>query len=232
MQQRRATRIVIGAVLALLLVLPMALLIRARLGNPLSDQLDGLSLPAAVDLHHVDTGGQSVYCVHQCAWLKRTYQSGQPVEQTDAVFRAALTAHGWQAAEGTCPKQSAGSYSCWQRDQYVLDLWVRTTLLPGLRVPAAAGAVGDQAAGGGRRALGRAVRVHPGQRAVPGVGGQRADGQLGRRGLARPALSPPAVSPPGGAAGDSRGVGVPRVARVSESVTDGTVNALATSEDP
>jgi hypothetical protein len=82
-------------------------------------------VPAAVDLHHADEGAASSYCVHQCAWLKRTYQSGQPVEQTVTAFRTALTAHGWHPAGGSCPKPADGSYSCWQRDQYVLDLWVR-----------------------------------------------------------------------------------------------------------
>ncbi len=113
------------AVLALLLVLPVALLVRQRLADPLAGQLDALGVPAAVDLHHADDHGQSPYCVDTCAWLKRIYQSGQPAQQTDTVFRSALTAHGWRTAKGTCPKPADGSYSCWQRDQYVLDLWVR-----------------------------------------------------------------------------------------------------------
>jgi integrin beta 3 len=124
-EQRRAVWALAVAVAVLLFVLPVTLLVRASLSNPLADQLDELALPAAVDLHHSDAGGQSRYCVDDCAWLKRTYQSGQPVQQTDAAFRAALTEQGWRLAGGTCPKPTTGSYSCWSRDQYALDLYVR-----------------------------------------------------------------------------------------------------------
>ncbi len=124
-QRQRALITLVVAVLGLLLVLPAALLLWQRSGDPLAAQLDALGVPAAVDLHHSDSGAQSPACVHSCAWLKRIYQSGQPAQQTDAAFRAALRAHGWRPADGTCPKASDGNYSCWQRDQYVLDLWVR-----------------------------------------------------------------------------------------------------------
>jgi hypothetical protein len=124
-ERQRARLTVVAAVVALLLVLPAVLLLWQRSGDPLAGQLDELSVPAAVNLHHSDDSGNSAYCVHSCAWLKRIYQSGQSADRTDAVFKGALISHGWQKADGKCPKPADGSYSCWQRDQYVLDLWVR-----------------------------------------------------------------------------------------------------------
>jgi hypothetical protein len=124
-ERQRARLAVVAAVVVLLLVLPLTLLLWQNAGNPLGGQLDELSVPKTVDLHHSDASGNSRYCVHSCAWLKRIYQSGEPADRTDAMFKAALRTHGWQPADAKCPKPADGGYSCWQRDQYVLDLWVR-----------------------------------------------------------------------------------------------------------
>jgi integrin beta 3 len=113
-----------GVVLALLVALPAVLLIRDSSTDPVFGSLDKLSLPAWAAVQHSDEAGGSSWCVKTCRLRERTWRSSKSAKDTAPVYAQALVAAGWQRV-GNCPKLNSGTYTCWQHDQYGLDLWVR-----------------------------------------------------------------------------------------------------------
>ena len=123
---RSTLSVLVGAVLVLLVIVPAVLFVRDGLRDPVRTGLDGLSLPTWAVLDHQDQDGGNRYCVQACSWHKRIYQSGRPAVSTNAAFQDALRRQGWvPLVTAGCPRPPTGTYTCWQRDQYVLDLWTR-----------------------------------------------------------------------------------------------------------
>ena len=62
-----------------------------------------------------------------CRLRERAWRSTKPAADTDPVYQQALTSAGWRPWHTPgCPTAN-GSYTCWQRDELVLDLWTRDT---------------------------------------------------------------------------------------------------------
>jgi hypothetical protein len=128
------------AVVAVLLLgaLPAILFFRSSGTDPVFANLDGLSLPAWAAAQHPDEATGSRYCVKTCRLRERDWHSTKSAQETDAAFETALTKAGWvRWRTSGCPKLGTGTYTCWQRDQFVLDLWTRDAVC-GLVTPASA----------------------------------------------------------------------------------------------
>jgi hypothetical protein len=111
-------------------LLPLFFGIRATTRDPVFTSIDALDLPtwAATDVQDQSSGSR--WCFIECRFRERTAQSQQPFAQTGTVYANALTAAGWQRrTAGPCADQPIspedGTYTCWQRDEFTLDLWVR-----------------------------------------------------------------------------------------------------------
>jgi integrin beta 3 len=104
--------------------------LRSASKDPVFGSLDSLGVPswAAQDVR--DNGSGSRWCFIDCRFRERIAQSAKPFNETTAAYTAALTAAGWQSWKVTeCPEtpiaKDQGTYSCWKRDEFTLDLWVR-----------------------------------------------------------------------------------------------------------
>jgi integrin beta 3 len=111
-------------------LLPLFFGIRTATRDPVFTSIDALDLPvwAATDVKDQSSGSR--WCFIECRFRERTAQSQQPFAQTGTVYANALTAAGWQRrTAGPCADQPIkpedGTYTCWQRDEFTLDLWVR-----------------------------------------------------------------------------------------------------------
>jgi hypothetical protein len=102
---------------------------------------------------HDDETSGSRWCIQTCRWHERTWRSTKPAKDTDATYRMALSAAGWSPLTTGCPSApGTGSYSCWQREQYRLDLWTRDAVCglagvvpsPGASLPPASPSAADQ----------------------------------------------------------------------------------------
>lgn len=120
----------LAAVTVLLLgALPLVLFLRSTGNDPVVKNLNSLSLPAWADVRHQDDASGSRWCVQDCRLTERTWRSSKAAADTDRAFQAALSGAGWVRWQTPgCPKLRTGTYTCWQRDQYVLDLWTRNAV--------------------------------------------------------------------------------------------------------
>ncbi|GIJ58176.1 hypothetical protein [Virgisporangium aurantiacum] len=94
--------------------------------DPMFGHLSGLAVPgwAARDAKDETTGSR--WCIGECQLRQRILRSERNPEETSAVYVTALRKAGWAEwkIEG-CPSTDQGGFeTCWQRDEYVLDLWV------------------------------------------------------------------------------------------------------------
>jgi integrin beta 3 len=128
-EQRRVRAIALATVVVLVLGAPMlyfGILFATR--DPVLNSLDRLQVPewaAVAPEDRIITGSR--WCFIDCRFRERTLESlGEPAETT-AAYQAALLEAGWTRWEvGGCPQVAVdGDYSCWTRDEYTLDLWVR-----------------------------------------------------------------------------------------------------------
>jgi hypothetical protein len=140
-----------GLVLVLLVALPLFLLIRDSAKDPVTANLDSLNVPSWAAVGHEDATSGSRWCVKTCRWRERTWRSDKASRDTDPAYRSALSAAGWTTLTTGCPAApGTGSYSCWQREQYRLDLWTRDAVCglsgvapsPGATLPAATPSAG------------------------------------------------------------------------------------------
>jgi hypothetical protein len=122
---RNAALLLAGLALVLLAVLPALFLIADVARDPVYAGLDRLAVPSWARLAHEDMYSGNRYCVGTCRLRERVLQSGRPTAQTDSVYQTALRGAGWSKVTTGCPTGRPGVYTCWQRDQYVLDLWTR-----------------------------------------------------------------------------------------------------------
>ena len=124
-QRVKTLSLVVIAVL-LLGAVPIYLFVRSVTQDPVFNALDSLSLPTWAAGHHTDAYTGSRLCIKECRFRERTWQSERPPDETHAAFAAALTKDGWRPrTEGVCPAYPDGIPSCWHKDEYVLDMWVR-----------------------------------------------------------------------------------------------------------
>jgi len=108
-------------------LLPLLFGIRSATRDPVFNSLDALDVPAWADRKVDDRTSGSIWCFFDCRFRERTAQSDRPLEETAKTYAAALTAAGWKARTGECSDQptTSGKYTCWTRDEFSLDLWVR-----------------------------------------------------------------------------------------------------------
>ena len=104
--------------------------IREFTRDPVFVELDNLSLPAWAAGKHTDSATGSRWCVGECRLRQRTWQSARNTDETNRVYVAALTKAGWTTWNiPDCQADGVdGVETCWQRDEFVLDLWVRPTV--------------------------------------------------------------------------------------------------------
>jgi hypothetical protein len=91
--------------------------------------LDALDLPGWATMQHQDAASGSRWCIGHCRFRERTWASERKDQETFAAYDSALRSAGWRPrATGVCPAVEEGNASCWQRDEYVLDMWVRAPI--------------------------------------------------------------------------------------------------------
>ena len=108
-------------------LLPLIFGIRAASRDPVFTSLDALNVPGWAAAQVEDEGSGSRWCFIDCRFRERTAQSSRPYAETAKAYSTALTTAGWQRWKvGDCPEQPVtdGSYTCWRRDEFTLDLWV------------------------------------------------------------------------------------------------------------
>jgi len=119
----------LGLVVMMLLGAPMlyfGILFATR--DPVLHSLDRLDVPSwAAQSPEDRIISGSRWCFIDCRLRERTLISeGEPAETTEA-YQTALREAGWVRWDVPgCPLVEVdGDYSCWTRDEYTLDLWVR-----------------------------------------------------------------------------------------------------------
>ncbi|XVV10434.1 hypothetical protein ACQP2X_37150 [Actinoplanes sp. CA-131856] len=113
-----------------LLVLPAFFGLRAAGNDPVFGSLNSLDVPSWAAEKVDDQSSGSRWCFMDCTFRERIAQSAKPFAETTQAYTAALSAAGWQPWKvAECPEQPVGkdegTYSCWKRDEFTLDLWVR-----------------------------------------------------------------------------------------------------------
>jgi hypothetical protein len=111
-------------------LLPLFFSFRASTRDPVFTSLDALDVPTWAAQQVSDQSSGSRWCFMDCRFRERTAQSQQPFIATDKVYAGALQKAGWRPWKVSgCPDQPIapqdGRYSCWRRDEFTLDLWVR-----------------------------------------------------------------------------------------------------------
>jgi hypothetical protein len=128
----RKGRLKISHLLVITLVLvgavPAALVAREAGRDPALYEIESLALPVVVARDPQDVVFGDRWCLRQCRARERTWNSERSVPETAAAFDQALNDAGWRGFKTAgCPPQGvAGLGSCWQRDEFVLSLYVRT----------------------------------------------------------------------------------------------------------
>jgi integrin beta 3 len=130
LRERRRVRMVtlLTVTLVLLGALPLYFGIRSATRDPVFTALDGLAVPEWAAAGIEDRSSGSRWCFSECLFRERTARSGRATEETAQVYTAALTEAGWRpwVVAGCPPEQpGGGTFTCWQRDEFTLDLWVR-----------------------------------------------------------------------------------------------------------
>jgi integrin beta 3 len=128
-EQKRLRATALAMVMTLVLGAPMlyfGILFATR--DPVLNSLDRLQVPSwAAEAPQDQIISGSRWCFIDCRFRERTLVSQGETGETTEVYQAALRDAGWirWQVEG-CPQVAVdGDYSCWTRDEYTLDLWVR-----------------------------------------------------------------------------------------------------------
>lgn len=122
---RRSTLVVL--VLLILGAYPSYLLLQAATRDQVLNSLDTLKLPGWAAGQPTDKVFGSRWCIGECRFRERLLTSQRGAEETAEVYQRVLSGAGWVRWEvERCPETPVtGSYTCWKRDEYTLDLWVR-----------------------------------------------------------------------------------------------------------
>jgi integrin beta 3 len=128
-EQKRVRNLAMAMILVLVLGAPMlyfGILFATR--DPVLNSLDRLQVPSwAAQSPEDRIISGSRWCFIDCRFRERTLVSERETGETNEIYQAALLDAGWNRweVEG-CPQVEVdGDYSCWTRDEYTLDLWVR-----------------------------------------------------------------------------------------------------------
>jgi hypothetical protein len=104
--------------------------IRELSRDPVFVELDDLNLPEWAAQNPTDGALGSRWCIRECRSRQRTWESARGPDETNRAFVGKLRDAGW--VEWDIPDCQAegvdGFETCWQRDEYVLDLWVRAAV--------------------------------------------------------------------------------------------------------
>jgi hypothetical protein len=210
MRAKRRLRVLTLASLSVVVLglLPVIFGIRAAMNDPVFTSIDALNVPGGAATKVVDQSSNSRWCFFDCRFRERTAQSQQAYAPTTKVYADALAAAGWTRwkVKG-CPEQAlepgSGTYTCWRRDEFTLDLWVR---LPDCAVdnlaaqdPSVAGALGPNPPAASKPCTGSTVSIKVenaitdprGQpdETTPGLTGETPDPVLTDPGLPTPSPS-------------------------------------------
>jgi hypothetical protein len=127
-QQLKVGTLVVVALL-LLAAYPIYLFTRSATSDPVFADLDALNLPSWATADHKDAASGSRWCIGQCRFRERTWASRRKDNETFTAYDTALRDAGWRPrSEGVCPAVEEGNATCWERDEYVLDMWVRAPI--------------------------------------------------------------------------------------------------------
>lgn len=128
-EQQRVRAIAMGVVVLLLLGAPMlyfGIVFATR--DPVLNSLDRLVVPnwAAQSTEDRIISG-SRWCLIDCRVRERAAESLRDPTETTEIYQAALRNAGWVEwnVDGCPLAEVDGEYTCWRRDEYTLDLWVR-----------------------------------------------------------------------------------------------------------
>jgi hypothetical protein len=128
-EKKRLRLVALALVLvAVVAAVPVYMGIRTATRDPVFTSLDSLAVPAWAAEQTVDGVSGSRWCLIDCRFRERNVESQRSPEETAQAYQQALAADGWRSWKpaGYCPEQPVeGSYTCWQRDELTLDLWVR-----------------------------------------------------------------------------------------------------------
>ncbi|HWG99212.1 MAG TPA: hypothetical protein VNV66_07795 [Pilimelia sp.] len=130
MREQKRVRILTLVVASVLLLgaLPLYFGIRTATRDPVFTTLDSLEVPGWAATATQDQLTGSRWCIIECRYRERRVESARGPDETAAVYERALADSGWQRWQvALCPDQPdvEGHYTCWRRDEYTLDLWVR-----------------------------------------------------------------------------------------------------------
>jgi integrin beta 3 len=166
MRTQRRLRVVtlLSLAVVVLVVLPALFGLRSASNDPVFGSLDSLGVPswAAQDVH--DNGSGSRWCFMDCRFRERIVQSSKPINDTTAAYTVALKKAGWSHWKvSDCPETAVqGTYSCWKRDEFTLDLWVRQPecAVDQVAAEAATAPLPSDAATPGPKCVGSTVSIH------------------------------------------------------------------------
>jgi len=134
LQRRQVSRLRTATFVLLILAVvgaPAAFfVIREFTRDPVFVELDNLDVPQWAAGQHTDGAIGSRWCIRECRSRSRTWESARGPEETNRAYVAALRRAGWVPWNiPDCQAEGVdGVETCWQRDEYVLDLWVRATI--------------------------------------------------------------------------------------------------------
>ncbi len=135
LRERRRLRMIALLTISLVVLgaLPLFFGIRTASRDPVFAALDDLDVAPQLAAETDDRSTGNRWCLLECRFRERSAHSSEPVQQTMAAYQAALTRAGWQPWKvAGCPDEPTveGSYTCWRRDEFTLDLWVRAPACP------------------------------------------------------------------------------------------------------
>ncbi|MEV0460809.1 hypothetical protein [Catellatospora methionotrophica] len=134
-QQRLRMWTLIALVAVVVGALPFYFVLRAATRDPVLTTLDALDVPtwAVTSGKTVDNIYGSRWCLIDCRYRERSLESARGIDDTTTAYQKALTDAGWarwDVPSCVLDEGGEGKYSCWRRDEFTLDLWVRPITTP------------------------------------------------------------------------------------------------------